>query len=84
MKPQPESISKNYRSANRLENKVAIITGGDSGIGRAIALHYAAENISGLFLTCMPMEREDMDACISEIKNINNNVINTIIIIPFV
>jgi NAD(P)-dependent dehydrogenase (short-subunit alcohol dehydrogenase family) len=37
------AIRKDYKSAWRLENKVAIITGGDSGIGRAVAVHYAAE-----------------------------------------
>ncbi|HUR12426.1 MAG TPA: SDR family NAD(P)-dependent oxidoreductase, partial [Flavitalea sp.] len=36
-------ISPTYRPSNKLENKVAIITGGDSGIGRSVALHYAKE-----------------------------------------
>lgn len=43
MNPPPESIKKNYKPSEKLKNKVAIITGGDSGIGRAIALHYALE-----------------------------------------
>ena len=71
MKPQPVSIAQDYRPSKRLENKVAIITGGDSGIGRAIALHYASESISALFLTCTPSEKEDMEECIREIKKIN-------------
>ncbi len=37
------AIRSDYKSSWRLENKVAIITGGDSGIGRAIAVHFAAE-----------------------------------------
>lgn len=43
MYPEPEYISKNYKASGKLENKVAVITGGDSGIGRSIAVHYALE-----------------------------------------
>lgn len=43
MHPQPEYIRKNYKGNNRLKNKIALITGGDSGIGRAVAVHFAAE-----------------------------------------
>ena len=34
---------KNYRGSAKLENKVALISGGDSGIGRAVAVHFARE-----------------------------------------
>jgi NAD(P)-dependent dehydrogenase (short-subunit alcohol dehydrogenase family) len=43
MIPKPEYISKKYKAGGKLANKVALITGGDSGIGRSIALHYAHE-----------------------------------------
>jgi NAD(P)-dependent dehydrogenase (short-subunit alcohol dehydrogenase family) len=43
MKPQPEFIRPGYKGSNRLKNKVAIITGGDSGIGRSVAVHFAQE-----------------------------------------
>lgn len=43
MNPRPISISDNYRSSSKLENKVALISGGDSGIGRAVALAFAKE-----------------------------------------
>jgi NAD(P)-dependent dehydrogenase (short-subunit alcohol dehydrogenase family) len=43
MEPQPEYIRESYRGADKLKDKVAIITGGDSGIGRAVAVHYARE-----------------------------------------
>lgn len=43
MNPRPISIDDNYRPSGKLENKVALISGGDSGIGRAVALAFAQE-----------------------------------------
>ncbi len=44
MKRQPDSDLSNYKSAGKLEGKVAIITGADSGIGRAVAIAFAMES----------------------------------------
>jgi NAD(P)-dependent dehydrogenase (short-subunit alcohol dehydrogenase family) len=58
MIPQPEIIRENYRGSQKLQGKVALITGGDSGIGRSVAVHFAREgaNIAIVYL------KEDKDA----------------------
>ena len=43
MQPRPIFDNPNYKGSNKLKGKVAIITGGDSGIGRAVAISYVKE-----------------------------------------
>ncbi|WP_281310012.1 SDR family oxidoreductase [Flavobacterium flavigenum] len=58
MNPEPEIIKENYNGSGKLLGKVAFITGGDSGIGRSVAVHFAREgaNIAIVYLN------EDKDA----------------------
>lgn len=53
MNPQPVTIRDSYQGCGKLHNKVAVITGGDSGIGRAVAVTFAKEgaDIAILYLS---------------------------------
>ncbi|QCR23963.1 SDR family oxidoreductase [Pontibacter sp. SGAir0037] len=43
MTPKPEFIRDSYKGSDKLKGKAALISGGDSGIGRAVAVHFARE-----------------------------------------
>jgi NAD(P)-dependent dehydrogenase (short-subunit alcohol dehydrogenase family) len=59
MSPKPDYGADSYRGAGRLEGKAALITGGDSGIGRAVAVAFARE---GADVLISYLEEEERDA----------------------
>lgn len=70
MVPEPKSFMEYYKAAGKLEGKAALITGGDSGIGRAVSIAFAKE---GADVAIIYLE-EDEDAYITSEKIEDENV----------
>lgn len=68
MEPRPQYIDPSYRGSGKLEGKVALITGGDSGIGRAVAVHFAVEGADVAINYLSDHELEDAKKTLSLIR----------------
>jgi NAD(P)-dependent dehydrogenase (short-subunit alcohol dehydrogenase family) len=68
LKPRPNYLAPSYKGADRLKQKVALITGGDSGIGRAVAVLFAREGADIAF-TYLPEEVSDAKETRAAIEN---------------
>jgi NAD(P)-dependent dehydrogenase (short-subunit alcohol dehydrogenase family) len=58
--PEPDHGEESYRGSGRLESRRALITGGDSGIGRAVAIAFAREG-ADVAIAHLPEEMDDAD-----------------------
>jgi NAD(P)-dependent dehydrogenase (short-subunit alcohol dehydrogenase family) len=67
MQPVPDHGEKSYRGSGRLTGRKALITGGDSGMGRAAAIAYAREG-ADVAINYLPAEEPDAQEVIALIK----------------
>jgi NAD(P)-dependent dehydrogenase (short-subunit alcohol dehydrogenase family) len=74
MRPQPDHGEQSYVGHGRLEGQVALITGGDSGIGRAVALAYAREGADIAF-THLAEEQPDADVTVALVEEAGRAVV---------
>ncbi|KAK6117247.1 hypothetical protein DH2020_049012 [Rehmannia glutinosa] len=70
MNPIPLSINPHYHPANKLQGKVALVTGGDSGIGRAICYCFAKEGATVAFTYVKDQEEQDAHDTLLKIKEL--------------
>ncbi|KAL5982556.1 Glucose and ribitol dehydrogenase [Asimina triloba] len=68
MHPTPQATSPDYKPCNRLQGKVALVTGGDSGIGRAVCCHFALEGATAAFTYVKCQEDKDAADTLSMLK----------------
>jgi NAD(P)-dependent dehydrogenase (short-subunit alcohol dehydrogenase family) len=75
MKPKPDHGEKSYAGSGKLEGLAAIITGGDSGIGRAIAIAFAREGADVAIGYLSPKEEDDAKETVSWIEKAGRRAI---------
>src|SRR3954468_3407121 len=72
MDVRPDHGESTYRGSGRLEGRRALITGGDSGIGRAVAIAFAREG-ADVAIAHLPEEHDDADETVSLVREAGRN-----------
>jgi NAD(P)-dependent dehydrogenase (short-subunit alcohol dehydrogenase family) len=68
MEPRPQYLAPNYKGSEKLAEKAALITGGDSGIGRSVAVLYAREG-ADVAIVYLPEEHADAEETAKAVEN---------------
>jgi len=68
MEPPPDHGEKSYKGSARLLGRKALITGGDSGMGRAAAIAFAREG-ADVVINHLPAEQEDANQVVAIIED---------------
>jgi NAD(P)-dependent dehydrogenase (short-subunit alcohol dehydrogenase family) len=74
MVPKPMDDDPRYRGSDKLKGKVALITGGDSGIGRAVAIAFAKEGADSA-IVYLPEEEEDAERTRSRLEELGRRCV---------
>ena len=74
MDVRPDHGEQSYRGSGRLEGKKAVITGGDSGIGRAVAIAFAREG-ADVLITYLDAEKDDADETARWVREAGRSVV---------
>ena len=74
MRPRPDHGEQTYRGSGRLTDRRAVITGGDSGIGRAVALAFAREG-ADVLISYLPEEERDGQETAALVKDAGRTVL---------